>query len=70
MPPFRTQLLSLAFATGSWWAASNGDRYTIVVRDAAGAELASLDETAICPVASLSSGACLPCPGTTLGDPA
>jgi len=53
-----------------WWAAANGDRYTLAVTDAAGAELASLDETAIFPAASVSSGACHLCPGTTLGDPA
>jgi len=47
-----------------------GDRYTIVVRDAAGAELASLDETAIFPSLSLSSGACISCVSVTMGDPA
>ena len=49
---------------------SDGRSLHVVVSDAAGAELASLDETAIFPVASMSSGACLLCPALTLGDPA
>jgi hypothetical protein len=53
-----------------WEVAMDGDRYTLVVRDGAGAELASLDETATFPRASLKSGACPMCGGTTLGDPA
>jgi hypothetical protein len=54
----------------SWWAAAQRDRYTLTVRDAAGTELASLDDTAIFPVASLSSGACPMCVSVELGDPA
>ena len=54
----------------NWAVGSNGNRYTLVVSDSAGAELASLEETAIFPVASLSSGACRLCGGTTLGNPA
>ena len=53
-----------------WMDGITGDRYTLVVSDAAGAELASLDETAIFPVASLSSGACFMCSSVRLGDPA
>jgi hypothetical protein len=54
----------------NWTEGRTGDRYTLVVSDAAGTELASLDEVAMFPVASLKNGACLPCGRTTLGDPA
>jgi len=54
----------------NWVIGSNGDRYTLVVRDGAGAELASLDETVIFPAAALREGACLLCSSARLGDPA
>jgi hypothetical protein len=49
---------------------AQGDRYTLTVSDAAGAELASLDVTATLPSASMSSGGCPMCVTLYLGDPA
>ena len=54
----------------SWMEGDTGDRFMLVVRDAAGVELAAVDEVATFGVASVTSGACFMCSRVALGDPA
>ena len=53
-----------------WTVGMTGDRFRVDVTAAPGVELAALDAPVTFPVASLKSGACLPCSSVTLGDPA
>jgi len=53
----------------NWTVGMTGDRFRVDVWAAPGVELAAVDAPVTFPVASLKSGACLPCSSVMLGSP-